>query len=66
MAVGETAAEAVRQSLKDKGFPVLLTPGRNNLTRVLVGPYSETSTLGRAKTDLENAGMHPVLFRREQ
>ncbi len=66
MALGQSAAEAMRQTLKDKGFPVMLTPGRNNLTRVLVGPYSDTATLGRAKTDLENAGMHPVIFKREQ
>jgi cell division septation protein DedD len=66
MAVGQSDADAVRQTLKDKGFPVVLTPGPNNLTRVLVGPYADTTTLGRAKTDLENAGMHPVRFRREQ
>jgi cell division septation protein DedD len=65
MAVGQTDADAVRQTLKDKGFPVLLTPGPNNLTRVLVGPYADNQTLGRAKTDLENAGMHPVRFKRE-
>jgi cell division protein FtsN len=65
MAVGSNDAEAVRQTLKDKGFPVVLTAGPNNLTRVLVGPYADTATLGRAKTDLENAGMHPVRFRRE-
>jgi len=65
MAVGQTDADAVRQTLKDKGFPVVLTPGPNSLTRVLIGPYPDTTTLGRAKTDLENAGMHPVRFKRE-
>src|SRR5215471_1317802 len=59
MAVGQSTAEAMRVTLKDKGFPVVLTPGPNNLTRVLVGPYADTATYGRAKTDLENAGMHP-------
>jgi cell division septation protein DedD len=63
MAVGTTDAEAVKQTLKDKGFPVVLTPGPNNLTRVLVGPFADTQTLGRAKTDLENAGVHPVRYR---
>src|SRR5438045_7643 len=29
MAVGQSTAEAVRQTLKDKGFPVVLTPGTN-------------------------------------
>jgi cell division septation protein DedD len=66
MAVGQSTAEAVRQTLKDKGFPVVLTPGTNNLTRVLVGPYTDNAALGRAKTDLEEAGMHPLRFKREQ
>jgi cell division septation protein DedD len=65
MAVQPADADAVRQTLKDKGFPVVLAPGPNNLTRVLVGPYADTSTFGRAKTDLENAGIHPVRFKRE-
>jgi len=55
-----TAAEALQQSLKDKGFPVTLGPGPNNLVRVLVGPYSDTQSMGRAKTQLEAAGLHPV------
>src|SRR5204863_3366092 len=63
MAVRQTDADSVRQSLKDKGFPVVLTPSPNGLTRVLVGPYADNQTFGRAKTDLENAGMHPVRFR---
>ena len=63
MAVGQTTAEAVQQTLKDKNFPVVLTPGPNNLTRVLVGPYADNQALGRAKTDLENNGMHPVRYR---
>jgi cell division septation protein DedD len=66
MALNQSGAEAMRQTLKDKGFPVMLTPGRNSLTRVLVGPYTDTTTLGRAKADLENNGIHPVIFKREQ
>jgi cell division protein FtsN len=66
MAVSQSTAEAMRQTLKDKGFPVVLTPGTNNLTRVLVGPYSDNALLGRAKTDLEAAGIHPIRFKREQ
>jgi hypothetical protein len=54
------AAAALQQSLKDKGFPVTLGPGPNNLVRVLVGPYTDTQSLGRAKTLLEAAGLHPV------
>jgi cell division septation protein DedD len=48
------------QSLLDKGLPASLSPGPNNLTRVLVGPYRDTSSMGRAKTELEAAGLHPV------
>lgn len=55
-----TSAEAVQQSLKDKGFQVTLAPGPNNLVRVLVGPYSDTPSMGKAKTQLENLGFHPI------
>ena len=56
----EESARDLVQTLKDKGFPAALTPGPNNLTRVLVGPYTDTAAMGRAKTALENAGFHPV------
>lgn len=56
-----TSAEALLQTLKDKGFPVTLSPGPNNLVRVLVGPFGDTASKGRAKTRLEEAGFHPVL-----
>jgi hypothetical protein len=61
MAIRQPEAEAMRQTLKDKGFPAVLSPGPNNLTRVLVGPYSDTQSFGRAKTDIENAGFHEPL-----
>ena len=57
----QTSAEAMRQTMKDKGFPASLQPGPNNLIRVLIGPYTDKQSLGRAKTELENAGVHPVL-----
>src|SRR5450755_4233999 len=60
LAVKPEVAEAIRQTLKDKGFQVSLTPGTSNLTRVLVGPYTDTPSLGRAKTALETAGFQPV------
>jgi cell division septation protein DedD len=59
----QTSAEAMRQTMKDKGFPASLQPGPNNLIRVLIGPYSDKPSLGRAKTGLENAGVHPVLLK---
>ena len=59
----QTSAEAMRQTMKDKGFPASLQPGPNNLIRVLIGPYTDKQSLGRAKTELENAGVHPVLMK---
>jgi cell division septation protein DedD len=61
VAVPQAQAEIVVKALKDKGFPASLGPGPNNLVRVLVGPYSDTQALGRAKSDLENAGFRPIL-----
>ncbi len=65
LAVKPEVAEAMRQTLKDKGFQVSLTPGTNSLTRVLVGPYSDSPSLGRAKTELETAGFRPVRYKRD-
>jgi cell division septation protein DedD len=65
IAVKPEVAEAIRQTLKERGFPVSLTPGSSNLTRVLVGPYSDNSAYGRAKTELENAGFRPVRYKRD-
>src|ERR1700682_5906345 len=61
VAVPQAQAEIVAKALKDKGFPASLGPGPNNLVRVLVGPYADTQALGRAKSELENAGFRPIL-----
>ena len=53
MALKQADAEVVVRSLKDKGFPALMAPGRNNLTRVLVGPYDDMAAMSKAKTELE-------------
>jgi cell division protein FtsN len=58
--MNQESARDLVQTLKDKGFPASLSPGPNNLTRVLVGPYTDTAAMGRAKTALEDAGFHPV------
>jgi len=63
MAVSESTADMMRTTLKDHGFNVLLTPGSKGLIRVLVGPYPDTAALGKAKTELETAGMHPVRYK---
>ena len=65
LAVKPEVAEAIRQTLKDKGFQVSLTPGTSNLTRLLVGPYNDSPSLGRAKTALETAGFQPVRYKRD-
>ncbi len=58
--MNQDSARDLVQTLKDQGFPASLSPGPNNLTRVLIGPYTDTAAMGRAKTALENAGFHPV------
>ena len=63
MAVGQPTAEMMRTTLKDHGFSVILSPGSKGLIRVLVGPYADTQALGKAKTELEASGMHPVRFK---
>ena len=62
-AVAQNTAEIFAKALRDKGFPVSLSPGPKNLTRVLVGPYPD-GQLGRAKSELENAGFHPILLKK--
>jgi cell division septation protein DedD len=59
IAVAQQEAEVIYKTLKDRGFPTVMSPGPKNLVRVLVGPYNDTQSMGKAKTDLENAGFHP-------
>jgi cell division septation protein DedD len=63
IAVAQSDADVIATGLKEKGFPVVLSPGIKNMTRVLVGPYRDKQALGRAKTELENAGFHPFLYK---
>jgi len=63
VAVQQHEAEIMAAGLREKGLPVVLTPGTKGLTRVLVGPYNNKGALGRAKTELENVGLHPILFK---
>ena len=55
--------EAMALILQDHGFAVILSPGTKGLIRVLVGPYTDQQAFGKAKTDLENAGMAPQRYR---
>ena len=63
MAVNKEEAEVVARTLKAKGFPTSLAPGLRGLTRVLVGPYTDTASLGKAKVELENSGFRPIVKR---
>jgi cell division septation protein DedD len=63
MAVKQEEAEVVARTLKAKGFPASFAPGLKGLTRVLVGPYADTASLGKAKAELENSGFHPIVKR---
>ena len=61
-AVKRPAADSIVKTLKDKGFPALLgESSKPELFRVLVGPYSETEALSKAKTDLKAMGFDAVV-----
>ena len=60
-AVKQEVAETVAKTLKDKGFPALLSPGPPGKTRVLVGPYADLAKLGQAKAELERLGFQPFV-----
>jgi cell division septation protein DedD len=64
-AIAPPQAEVFAKVLRDKGFHVSLTPGTKGLMRVLVGPYADREALGHAKSDLESAGFHPVILKKE-
>jgi SPOR domain len=61
-AAAQPQAGVVVDTLKQKGFPALLAQGPNaTLFRVMVGPFADASTLGKAKAGLENAGFKPLV-----
>jgi cell division septation protein DedD len=60
---GQDVAETVARTLKDKGFPAIVSPGLMGQTRVLVGPYADRAKLGQAKAELEHLGFQPFVKR---
>lgn len=61
-AVKRPAADSIVKTLKDKGFPALLSESsKPGLFRVLVGPYSDTPGLSKAKSDLKAMGFDAVI-----
>ena len=64
LAGSQTSADAMSQTLRGQGFPVVTRPGINNgLTLVWVGPYTDRESLSRTKKKLEDAGF-TNLFRK--
>jgi len=62
MAVEQPQAGVVMDTLKQKGFPAVLGQSPNpTLFRVMVGPYADGASLGKAKAQLENAGFKPLV-----
>jgi cell division septation protein DedD len=53
----QESARATLKVLRDKGFSAYLAPGPSNLTRVLVGPYRDTPSKARAKSEIEAMGL---------
>lgn len=61
-AVKRPAADSIAKTLKDRGFPALLSESsKPGLFRVLVGPYSETEALSKAKSDLKAMGFDAMV-----
>ena len=47
------------QSMKDMGFPASLSPGPNDFTRVLVGPYTDNADHGKGQDATGKCGTSP-------
>ncbi|HUA61031.1 MAG TPA: SPOR domain-containing protein [Verrucomicrobiae bacterium] len=58
------AVHATVATLNKAGFHAYLTPGPNNLTRVIVGPFADIPSRAKAKTDLEGMAFKPVAHTR--
>lgn len=63
-ALARRDAQIIVDALRKKGFPALLAEAPNKLFRVLVGPYPDRDSLGKAKSDLEGAGFKNAFVRR--
>jgi cell division septation protein DedD len=54
-------AQDLLQTLKDGGMPAILRSESDGLAHLLVGPYSDTQSMAKAKSDLESRfGLHPI------
>ena len=54
-------AQDLLQTLKDGGMPAFLRSESDNLAHLVVGPYSDTQSMAKAKSELESRfGLHPI------
>jgi cell division septation protein DedD len=54
-------AQDLLQTLKDGGMPAFMRSEPDNLAHLVIGPYSDTQSLAKAKSDLESRfGLHPI------
>lgn len=65
VATSRPDAEIISEALGKKGFRSLVAPGpRDNIFRVLVGPFKDASTLAQGRADLEASGFKNPIMRR--
>jgi cell division septation protein DedD len=54
-------AQDLLQTLKDGGMPAFLRSDPDKLSHLVVGPYSDTQSKAKAKSELEGRfGLHPI------
>lgn len=61
IAVAQPDIDVFYKTLKDRGFPTWVEPASaKGLMRVLVGPYKDRESMGKAKDEIEKLGFKPV------
>src|SRR5258708_17638721 len=65
VATSRPDAEIISEALGQKGFRSIVAPGpRDNLFRVLVGPFTDSATLAQRRADLEASGFKNPIMRK--
>jgi len=65
VATSRPDAEIISEALGKKGFRSIVAPGpRDNLFRVLVGPFKDSATLAQGRADLEASGFKNPIMRK--
>jgi cell division septation protein DedD len=61
IAVSQPDIDVFYKTLKDRGFPTWVEPASaKGLMRVLVGPYKDRESMGKAKDEIEKLGFKPI------